>query len=94
MAEEITFIKHAENMLIKRNLSKETVINTLKSPSKTYLGTRTSHLIAIKEENDTTLVVVYDLINKRVEIITAFRTSKITRLIRSKVNKGYWVKIK
>jgi len=69
------------------------VINVLKSPSRKYLDTRSSHLIAIKKQDDTAIVVVYDLANEYIEIVTAFKVSEVNRLIRSRVSKGYWVEI-
>ncbi len=89
----IVFTKHAEVMMVKRGLSKESVINVLEAPSKRYLDTRSGYLIAIKNQDNTAIVVVYDLVEEHIEVVTAFKVSEVDRLIRSRVSKRYWVEI-
>ncbi len=93
MIERIVFTKHAKAMMIKRSLSKESVINVLESPSRRYLDTRSGYLIAIKRQGNMAIVVVYDLVEEHIEIVTAFKISIDLRLIRSRVSRGYRVEI-
>ena len=58
-----------------------------------FLDRRSSLMVAIKE-NNLPLVVVYDVINDSFEVVTTFRTSKPSKLIRSRLDKGYWVRVR
>jgi hypothetical protein len=50
-------------------------------------------MVAVKG-NKPALVVVYDVLDDRFEIVTAFKTSKPVKLIRSRLNKAYWVRVR
>ncbi|NAZ24135.1 hypothetical protein [Thermofilum sp.] len=48
--------------------------------------------MAIKKD-DLALIVVYEVTNEKFRVVTAFKSSKLVILIRSKLSKGFWVKI-
>jgi len=50
-------------------------------------------MVAVKE-NEQALVVVYNPVNNRFEIVTVFKTSKLVRLIKSRLDKNYWVRVR
>ena len=63
------------------------------SPDKVFLDRRSSLMVAVKE-NEQALVVVYNPVNNRFEIVTVFKTSKLVRLIKSRLDKNYWVRVR
>jgi len=89
----VTFTKHAKDVLVKRKLDEEVVLNAINSADKVFLDRRSSLMVAVKE-NDLAFVVVYNVIDDRFEIVTAFKTSELVKLIRSRLDKGYWVRVR
>jgi len=90
---ELRFTKHAKNVLVKRRLDEDEVLNAINSADEVFLDRRSGHMVAVKG-NEPALVVVYDVIDNRFEIVTAFKTSKPVKLIRSRLNKAYWVRVR
>ncbi len=81
-------------MIAKRNLSENDIIKSLIEPNEILLDIRTNHLVAIRKLDMSALVVIYDVINNTYEVVTAFRTSKLSKLIKSRTERGYWVKLR
>jgi hypothetical protein len=81
------FTKHAEEAMVKRELSEELVISAVRVPDKVFLDRRSGFMVAIKEK-EVPLVVVYDVVDDEVEVITAFKTSKLDKIIKSRLEKG------
>ncbi len=72
--------------------SRDITINSgrfLKSPNEKILDIRSGYLIAIKRQDNTAIMVVYDLVEEHIDVVTAFKVSEVDRLIRSRVGKGY-----
>ena len=90
---KITFTKHAREAVVKRELDEKSIIDAVNAPDKLFLDRRTGRMVAVKR-NGQALVVVYDVIDGEFEMITAFRTSKPGKLIRRKLGKGYWVRVR
>jgi|YelNatPaOPRAMG01_1025707.scaffolds.fasta_scaffold75359_2 hypothetical protein len=90
---KLVFTKHAKDAMIKRKLDEGLIFNAINAPDEVFLDRRSSLMVAIKE-NNLPLVVVYDVINDSFEVVTAFRTSKPSKLIRSRLDKGYWVRVR
>ena len=90
---KLKLTKHAKDIIAKREISESLILNVVKHPDMVFLDRRSSLMVAIKE-NEQALVVVYNPENNYFEIVTAFKTSKLVKLIRSKLDKEYWVKVK
>lgn len=79
--------------MIKRDINEALILNVVNSPDKVFLDRRSSLMVAVKE-NEQALVVVYNPVNDRFEIVTVFKTSKLVRLIKSRLDKNYWVRVR
>lgn len=94
MAEgRLKFTRHAREVMVKRGVDELTLLNGVESPDKIFLDRRSNLIVAVKE-NEQALVVLYDPINDCFEIVTVFKTSKLVRLIRSRLDKGCWVRVR
>jgi hypothetical protein len=89
---KLKFTEHAEEIIAKREISESLILNVVKSPDMVFLDRRSSLMVAIKK-NKQALVVLYDPEDENLRIVTAFKTSKLVKLIKSKLDKGYWVKV-
>jgi len=69
------------------------IIDAVNAPDELFLDRRTGYMVAVKK-NDQALVAVYNVVDDELEIITAFRTSKPGKLIRSRLEKGCWVRVR
>jgi len=85
---KVLFSNHAREMIAKRNLSRDNIIKSLIEPDEILLDARTNHLIAIRKLDITALVVIYDITNSTYGFVTAFRASKLSKLIESRTEKG------
>jgi hypothetical protein len=89
--EKPIFTKHAKEVLVKRRLDEGVVLNAVSAADEVFLDRRSSLMVAVKGR-DPALVVVYDVLDDRLAVVTAFRTSKLAKLIKSKLDKGHWVR--
>jgi len=76
----------------KRGISESLILSVVKSPDMVFLDRRSSLMVAVKGDKQA-LMVVYNPENDYFEIVTAFKTSKLVKLIRSKLDKKYWVRV-
>ena len=90
---KLLFTKHAKNVIVKRKLDEPLIFNAVSAPDEVFLDRPSNLMVAIKRDG-LALIVVYDVLNDRLEVVTAFKTSKLAKLIRSKVDKGRWVKVR
>jgi hypothetical protein len=89
--EKPIFTKHAKEVLVKRRLDEGVVLNAVSAADEVFLDRRSSLMVAVKGR-DPALIVVYDVLDDRLEAVTAFRTAKLAKLIKSKLDKGHWVR--
>ncbi|WP_456327076.1 DUF4258 domain-containing protein [Archaeoglobus sp.] len=73
---KVTFIPHALDRMKKRGITEKIVIETLKNPEKVVKGYG-GRKIAQKMFNDKLLRVIYEEKEDKLEVITAYLTSKI-----------------
>jgi len=78
--------------MVKRGISESLILSVVKSPDMIFLDKRSSLMVAVKGDEQA-LVVVYNPEDDYFEIVTAFKTSKLVKLIRGRLNKGYWVRV-
>ena len=57
--------------------------------AKLFWDRRSCCMVATKKD-DLALIVVYEVTNEKFRVVTAFKSSKLVKLIRSKLSKGYW----
>ncbi len=90
----IRFTKHAEKSMAKRNISKEQVVDAVRNPDQVFMDLSTKSLIAVKiRENLRAQIVAYRVEDEEIVVITTFITSKLNKLVGSKVSRGAWVRI-
>jgi len=76
----------------KRGISESLILSVVKSPDMVFLDRRSSLMVAVKG-NEQALVIVYNPEDDYFEIVTAFKTSKLVKLIRSRLDEKYWVRV-
>ncbi len=87
------FGKHAEIAMVTRRIKAEQILLTLKKPETRFFDISTGHIVAIRRINGKSLVVVYDIVGKTYEVVTVFATSKTQKIIKRKVEIGYWMRL-
>jgi hypothetical protein len=73
--ERVSFTTHAKDVFVERKLGEEEVLNAVNSADEVFLDRRSNLMVAVKG-NDLAIVVVYDVIDDRFIVVTAFKTSK------------------
>jgi hypothetical protein len=77
-----------------RNVKIQHVRQTLKSPDELYEDVEHRVTIAIKKVNEKSIILAYRKENSLVKIITLYYTTKFDRLVRAKMVRGAWKKVK
>ena len=77
----IIFTKHALERIKERKIKIEIVIDTLRSPDKTFKNKETTKYV--KKINSKVIVVIASLKNNSIKIITVFKSSKINKYLES-----------
>lgn len=90
---EIRFGKHAEIAMLSRGIKATLILQTLKKPREKFFDISTGHMVAVRRINGNSLVVVYDVAGKTYEVVTVFATSRIEKIIKRKVEIGYWARL-
>jgi hypothetical protein len=73
-------------------ISESLILSIVKSLDMIFLDKHLSLMVAVKGDEQA-LVVVYNPEDDYFEMITAFKTSKLVKLIGGRLNKGYWVRV-
>lgn len=77
---------------LKGSLIQSQYLMLFLAQAKLFWDRRSGCMVAIKKD-DLALIVVYEVTNEKFRVVTAFKSSKLVILIRSKLSKGFWVKI-
>ncbi|RLE57244.1 MAG: hypothetical protein DRJ40_02725 [Thermoprotei archaeon] len=88
---------HANEKLRIRGIDVKEIEQIMRKPSRMLYDLLTKRYIAIgprPTKPSQYLVVVYEKIDNDVEVITAYTTTKVDKVIKSKVEKGRWFEIK
>ncbi len=75
---KVTFIPHALDRMKKRGITEKMVLETLKDPEKVVEGYG-GRKIAQKMLDDKLLRVIYEEKEDKLEVITAYLTSKVDK---------------
>jgi hypothetical protein len=78
--------------MVKGGISESLILSIVKSLDMIFLDKHLSLMVAVKGDEQA-LVVVYNPEDDYFEMITAFKTSKLVKLIGGRLNKGYWVRV-
>jgi len=90
----IRFSRHALEKAHRRGIQISHIHQTLKNPDELYEDVEHGILIAIKKINERSIILAYRKEAKLVKVITLYYTTKLDRLIKSKVARGAWRKTK
>lgn len=81
MPEEILFSQHALRQLQERGMSQVEIRLALIEPDKIVPQSNSRFCAAKRLSQRHVLIIIYDQINERKEIVTVFRTSKINKYL-------------
>ena len=87
------YTNHAKEKMDEYGVTEKDVEDTIRAPEKLFLDVKTGRLIGVRKwTEDKHLVVVYE-VNDFTTIVTVFPTSKINKVIESRVRRGRWVEL-
>ena len=91
---KISLSKHAKIAVADREISAASILQALQKPDERFFDISTNHNVTVKRMKGGALIVVYDIVGRSHEIVTVFSTTKAEKIIRKKVEIGYWVRLK
>lgn len=94
MKKPIKFSSHAQEKMLSRHVNIADVIASITRPDDNYEDIEHGTLIAIKKVNGNSIILAYKIEDKVAKVITIFYTTKLTKLIKTKVARGAWKKVK
>ncbi len=77
----------------ERKIKAGPLLIALEKPERRFFDISTSHLVAVRRINGNSLIVVYDISGKTYDVVTVFATSKAEKIIKRKVEIGYWTRL-
>ena len=90
----VKFSNHAKEKMLSRNVKISDVYSTIRTPDDLYEDVEHGTLIAIKKVNGNSIILAYKMENGGAKVITLFYTTKLDKLIKTKVARGAWKKPK
>jgi hypothetical protein len=90
----IQFSRHALEKMRRRNVRIADVYATIKSPDEVYEDVEHGTIVAIKKINAKSLILAYKMEAEIVKVITLYYTTKFDRLLRAKMVRGAWKRVK
>jgi hypothetical protein len=78
----------------RRNVRIADVYATIKSPDEVYEDVEHGTIVAIKKINAKSLILAYKMEAEIVKVITLYYTTKFDRLLRAKMVRGAWKRVK
>ena len=90
----VKFSSHAKEKMLSRNVKISDVFATIKTPDNVYEDVEHGTFIAIKKVNGNSIILAYKIENKGAKVITLFYTTKLDKLVKTKLARGAWKKQK
>jgi len=90
----IRFSRHALEKARRRGVHIQHVRKTLGHPDVLYEDVEHNVMIAIKNVNEKSIILVYKRDGGLVKVITLYYTTKLDKLVESKTVRGAWRKVK
>lgn len=90
----VQFSRHALEKMRRRNVKASDVHATLKFPDEVYEDVEHGTLVAVKKVDGKSIIIVYKMEAEVVKVITIYYTTKLDRLLKAKLVRGAWKKIK
>ena len=90
----VEFSRHALEKVRKRGVSMSDVYGALGVPDELYEDVEHGTLVAVKKVYDKFVIVAYREEDSVVKVITVYYSFKFDRLLRAKMVRGAWKRIK
>ncbi|ADC64442.1 conserved hypothetical protein [Ferroglobus placidus DSM 10642] len=86
------FTNHIRERMLEYNISEQEVLEAIKEPDSLYLDVLTGRFVAVKKTGSKAIVAVFEK-NDETTLITVFPTSKINKVVESRIRSGRWIEI-
>ena len=90
----IQFSRHALEKMRRRNVKTPDIYATIKSPEEVYEDIEHETMIAVKKVDTKSIVLVYKIETEVVKVITLYYTTKLDDLLKAKMVRGAWKRVK
>ena len=90
----VKFSNHAKEKMLSRNVKISDVYATMRTPDDLYEDVEHGTLITIKKVNGNSIILAYKMENGGAKVITLFYTTKLDKLVKTKLARGAWKKQK
>jgi len=89
---DVEFSGHAIEKMKARHISESDIQSALKEPSDLFYDVEHETFVAIKPLRDRYLVILCTRKNETLSVVTVYFSTKIDKLIDSKIRRGAWIK--
>lgn len=89
----IDYTKHALYQMRARSVSKEMGESALDEPDEIYEDLQYNNVVCVKYIHNATLLVFFVRIGRNIKVVSTFYTTKVNKVIESKVRRGIWKKV-
>ena len=90
----VQFSRHALEKRRRRSLKTSDVYATIKSPDEVYEDVEHGTVVAVKKVNAKSVILAYKMESGVVKVITLYYTTKLDRLLKAKMVRGAWKRVK
>lgn len=90
----VEFSRHALEKVQRRRVNMSHIYGALEAPNELYEDVEHGAMIAVKKVDDKSVIIAYREEYGVVKVITVYYTVKFDRLVKSKVVRGAWKRVK
>ena len=90
----LKFSIHAIEKIKIRKVRVVDINSAIADPDDAYEDIEHGTLIAIKKVNGNSIIVAYNVVSDGAKVITLFYTTKLDKLVKTKMVRGAWKKVK
>jgi hypothetical protein len=90
---EVEFTRHAVEKMTARHVSESDVKLALKDPDSLFYDKENETFAVLKSIRNRYLLILYTRKNQTYRVVTVYFSTKIDKLISSKIRREAWVKI-
>jgi hypothetical protein len=90
----VQFSRHALEKMRRRNIKTPDVYATLRFPDEVYEDVEHGTMVSMKKVNAKSIILVYKMEVEVVKVITLYSTTKLDRLLKAKMVRGAWKRVR
>jgi len=90
----VEFSRHALEKALLRNVKMQHIRRTLRYPDELFEDVEHGVTVAIKKMNEKSIILAFRKEGGLVKVITLYYTTKLDRLVKTKMGRGAWKRIK